>query len=73
MSRKVRAASAVADESPGKTTLVYKEPNATPAQEDIAKLAYALWQARGCPDGSSEQDWLRAEAELTAAPSAAKE
>ena len=27
---------------------------------DIAALAYELWQARGCPDGSSEEDWFRA-------------
>ncbi|MGD1097981.1 MAG: DUF2934 domain-containing protein [Bryobacteraceae bacterium] len=25
-----------------------------------------MWQARGCPDGSPEEDWLRAEQELTA-------
>ncbi len=27
---------------------------------DIAALAYELWQARGCPDGSPEEDWFRA-------------
>jgi hypothetical protein len=27
---------------------------------DIAALAYELWQARGCPDGSPEEDWYRA-------------
>jgi hypothetical protein len=32
--------------------------------EDIARLAYAYWQARGCPIGSPEEDWYRAEAEL---------
>jgi len=31
---------------------------------DIAALAYELWQARGCPHGSSEEDWFRAAAEL---------
>ena len=25
------------------------------------KLAYELWQARGCPDGSPEVDWFMAE------------
>ena len=30
-------------------------------QQDIATLAYALWQQRGAPDGSPEQDWLEAE------------
>jgi len=31
-------------------------------QQDIANLAYALWQQRGCPEGASaEQDWFAAE------------
>ncbi len=34
------------------------------SQDDIAQLAYALWQRRGCPDGSAEIDWLEAEAQL---------
>jgi hypothetical protein len=33
------------------------------AYEDIALLAYALWQERGCPESSSEEDWFRAERE----------
>jgi hypothetical protein len=33
-------------------------------QQDIANLAYALWQQRGCPQGSSEQDWFEAERKL---------
>ena len=32
--------------------------------QDIAKLAYALWQQRGCPVGSSEEDWIEAEQQL---------
>jgi len=32
--------------------------------EAIARLAYAHWQARGCPCDSPEEDWLRAEAQL---------
>ena len=28
--------------------------------EDIAVLAYHLWQERGCPDGSAEEDWFEA-------------
>lgn len=31
---------------------------------DIAKLAYELWQARGCPDGSPDEDWFRAAQQL---------
>jgi len=30
----------------------------------IARLAYSYWEARGRPDGSSEEDWFRAEGEL---------
>ena len=32
--------------------------------QDIALLAYRYWQARGCPDGSPEEDWFKAECEL---------
>ena len=35
-----------------------------PEPEEIASLAYRLWQQRGCPEGSPEADWLRAEQEL---------
>ena len=34
--------------------------------EEIAALAKALWQARGCPEGSPEEDWFRAAQELRA-------
>jgi hypothetical protein len=34
--------------------------------EDIAVLAHALWQARGCPEGSPEDDWYRAAQDLRA-------
>ena len=37
-----------------------------PEREQIAALAYALWEARGCPEGSSEVDWFQAEQEVTA-------
>jgi hypothetical protein len=33
-------------------------------REEIAQRAYQLWQARGCPYGSPEEDWLRATEEL---------
>ncbi|MBS1857939.1 MAG: DUF2934 domain-containing protein [Acidobacteria bacterium] len=33
----------------------------------IAALAYRLWQERGCPEGSSEIDWYRAERQLMSA------
>lgn len=32
--------------------------------DEIAKLAYEFWKARGCPIGSPEIDWFRAEQEV---------
>jgi hypothetical protein len=33
--------------------------------EEIARRAYELWEARGCPAGDGTQDWDAAVAELT--------
>jgi hypothetical protein len=33
-------------------------------QEEVSALAYELWIQRGCPLGSPEVDWFRAEEEL---------
>ena len=35
-----------------------------PEHQRIAQLAYDLWQKRGCPIGSPDEDWFRAENEL---------
>jgi hypothetical protein len=35
-------------------------------QEDIAALAYTLWQSRGCPHGTPDEDWFNAEEILKA-------
>ena len=43
--------------------------NGFPSYEEVSRLAYDYWQARGCPDGSSEEDWLRAEHDLKNAAS----
>jgi len=41
------------------------QPSANAVGEDvIAKRAYQLWVQRGCPEGSPEEDWYRAEKEL---------
>jgi hypothetical protein len=32
---------------------------------EMARLAYTLWQQRGCPVGSAEVDWLEAEQQLS--------
>ena len=37
-------------------------------QENIAQLAYAIWQSRGCPDNSAENDWIEAEMQLSNSP-----
>jgi hypothetical protein len=34
--------------------------------DEVARLAYSYWEARGFQGGSSEEDWLRAEQELNA-------
>jgi hypothetical protein len=33
---------------------------------EIARLAYSYWEARGCTNGSAEEDWVRAEREMKA-------
>ena len=37
---------------------------ATFGHDEIAALAYELWQARGCPAGSPEEDWFHAAEQL---------
>jgi Protein of unknown function (DUF2934) len=39
-----------------------------PEHRSVSELAYQLWQARGCPDGTAEQDWREAERQLAARP-----
>jgi hypothetical protein len=33
-------------------------------EQDVAALAFQLWQERGCPEGSPREDWYRAVEEL---------
>jgi hypothetical protein len=49
-----------ADAAAGRSTA----PQNAPAHEEIAVRAYQCWHERGCPDGSPEVDWHRAEGEL---------
>jgi Protein of unknown function (DUF2934) len=37
-----------------------------PTEEQVAKLAYSFWADRGYQGGSPEEDWLRAEQQLSA-------
>ena len=36
----------------------------SPTESEIATVAYQLWLDNGCPVGSDQEDWLRAEATL---------
>lgn len=41
-----------------------RPPASEPDETRIAALAYQLWLERGCPIGSDQDDWFRAEAML---------
>jgi hypothetical protein len=43
---------------------VANDPVSAVDHEEIARLAYSYWQARGCPNGSPEKDWYHAENDL---------
>jgi hypothetical protein len=53
-----------------RTRLDCAEPDAggrecrAPSHQEIARLAYSYWEARGCRGGSPWEDWFRAEREL---------
>ena len=56
-------------ESPQSAALTAASTDAIPVQgatieDEIARLAYFLWEARGGVGGSPEEDWLRAEQEI---------
>ena len=51
-------------EAPVSVSAETVRPNPEAAHEDIARLAYCYWEARGRQGGSPEADWLRAEQEL---------
>jgi hypothetical protein len=36
----------------------------SPDHTEIAQLAYLYWLERGCPTGTAEEDWTRAEQDL---------
>jgi len=36
-------------------------PVAAPGYHEISEMARQLWIDRGCPEGSPEEDWFRAE------------
>ena len=50
------------DPKPSETAETLPDSPATPPDEEhIAALAKKLWEARGCPEGSPEEDWFTAE------------
>jgi len=48
----------------GITTNPSVEIAAPTNQQQIAALAYEFWKNRGCPEGTPEEDWFRAERDL---------
>jgi hypothetical protein len=48
----------------GIPTTAVKEISELENSEQIAALAHEFWQARGCPEGTPEEDWFRAEQEI---------
>jgi hypothetical protein len=49
---------------------VLSEAASTFGHDDISALAHELWQARGCPEGSPDEDWLQAVKQLRSRASA---
>lgn len=37
-------------------------------KEMVAARAYEIWQERGCPEGSEQENWYQAEQELLTSP-----
>ena len=50
-----------------RTTLKRYEPRPQriPTHDEVARLAYSYWEARGRAHGQDQEDWFRAERELT--------
>jgi hypothetical protein len=52
-------------DTPRESLTASLENNAIERENDaIEKLAHALWEERGCPIGSPDEDWFRAESDL---------
>jgi len=47
--------------SPANPASVNSYPNGGANYEEVKRLAHEYWCARGCPEGSPEEDWFRAE------------
>ncbi len=61
-----KAAAGTPKKTAAKKQTVTEHVKATiPTHEEIARLAQQYWAERGHQDGHAEQDWLRAEHELS--------
>lgn len=62
---KATTSKTAANGSTKKATPIAKAATRMPTHDEIAHLARKYWAERGHADGHAEQDWLRAEQELT--------
>lgn len=60
------AKTSVPSDGPGATAMLDGSTKSAPSHEDIALRAYQLYLARGSEPGHESEDWLTAEAELSA-------
>lgn len=65
MSKQTSTASNIPHESdPANPVTITASPDGAVDSEEVARRAYTHWHARGCPDGSPEEDWFLAEQEV---------
>lgn len=64
-SKRAKRATATSESAPVTEVMPDARPQDPPTQDEIAALAYSYWEARGRHGGSAEEDWLRAEQELS--------
>jgi hypothetical protein len=53
-----------ATRSSGRAELSPRQLSPISMQEEIARLAYSIWENHNCSQGSAEEDWKEAEREL---------
>lgn len=63
----------LAQQSAERSAVPAAETRTDPSYDEIAQRAYHCWHERGCPDGSPEVDWTRAEEELRSERRASEE
>ena len=65
--KKTSIVASAPQQAEGRPTAVFPMYMPTEMTEQIARLAYNLWQNHGCPEGTKESDWLAAEQRLIGA------